>query len=98
MELIPIWVTSIAASIGVIYSLAKNGRSSKAQDAKLKHDILADMKTIKDRLDDPDTGLRAIKKESADMKIHCINTSLPIVAALKTNTDDIERLKNKMDK
>ena len=97
IELLPIWITSLSAAVGVIYSITKNGRASKHQDIKLKNDILNDMKTIKDRLDDPDIGLKAIMKESTDMKIHCVKTSVPLTAIVRNNTDEIERLRKRLD-
>ena len=97
-QLVPVWLTSIAAMAGVIYAIARNGRSSKQQDIELKRVLMNDMTTIKDRLDDPDTGLRAIKKETEAMKVRCIETSTGLAGQVKVHDDEIARLRKKSDR
>ena len=97
-QLVPVWITSIMAIVGVIYSISRNGRSSKEQDRKLKFDLMNDMKTIKDRLDDEDSGLRAIKKDTVGMKEHCIKTHSALQTTVNTHADEIARLRKKAEK
>lgn len=66
------------ASVGVIVSLVRNGKSvtlanDKALEAetKSKTEIKAEIGHIKKELDDPDYGLSAISKRQADMSEHC---------------------------
>jgi|GEM_PF-2280179 len=97
-QLVPVWITSIAAIVGVIYSITRNGRSSKQHDKALKSALMTDMSTIKERLDDPDTGLRAIKKETLAMREHCVKQSTALSAKVEVHGSEIARLRKKTDK
>ena len=97
-QLVPVWITTIVAVVGVIYSITRNGRSSKEQDRKLKADLMNDMQLIKDRLDDEDSGLRAIKRETESMKTRCLETSTSLSAQVNTNSNEIAQLRKKAEK
>lgn len=69
--IIGLWATSSAAVIGVIYTIAKNGRGRVKADTELKTELKKDIETIQKRLDDPQDGLGAIRREVSGMKQHC---------------------------
>ena len=94
-SLIPVWITTTFSAIGVIYAIVRNGSRAKKQDEKLKADLKSSLDTIKERLDDPDNGLSAIKKATEGMRLHCAETSTSISSQVKTNTSEIEKLRTR---
>ena len=96
-SLVPLWVTSIASAIGVMYAIIRNGNRSRKQDDQLKTELKMEVSSIKIQLEDPENGLSAIKKSTDEMKLHCAQTSTAISAQVKTNTDEIGILRKKSD-
>ena len=94
-NLIPIWITSTFSAIGVIYAIVRNGSRGKKQDAQLKTELKMEVAGIKEKLDDPDTGLGSIKKCVDDQRLHCVEISTRIDSQVKTNTDEIANLRKK---
>lgn len=93
ISLVPIWITSSASAIGVIYAIARNGKRARSQDEQLKAELKLEIKGIKIQLDDSENGLSAIKKSTDEMKLHCANVSTAISAQTKTNADEIAILR-----
>ena len=96
-SIIPIWITSSASAIGVIYAIRRDGKRGKAQDEKLKIALKEEVNAIKAQLDDSDNGLSAIKRSTDGMRLHCAEVSTAISAQTKTNTDEIALLRKKID-
>lgn len=95
---IPTWLPGIAAVVGVIYAIARNGNRSKKQDEQLKTDIKIDINGIRQRLDSPNSGLEAIKKSTDDMRVHCAKTSTALVIQVDTHENEINQLRKRLDK
>ncbi len=95
VQLVPIWVTSTFSAIGVIYAIVRNGRRGKQQDEKLKTEITMEIKSIKEKLDNPENGLGSIKKCVDDQRLHCAEVSTRIEAKANTNTQEIAMLRKK---
>jgi len=68
---IGVWITSSVAVIGVVYSIVKNGKSRTKQDTELKTELKLELKAVKDKLDDPNDGLGAIRRELSSQREHC---------------------------
>jgi len=98
MEIMPVWATSIAAVVGVIYAIVRNGTRSKKQDTELKMELKNDINGIRQKLDNPNTGLEAIKKSADDMKVHCAKTSTALITQSKVHDNEIYQLRERMDK
>jgi len=103
--LLPVWITSLAAvsaSVGAVIAVLKfsrNGRQSSEhqakQEAKFDTQVLEDIRYIKEKIDDTDNGLSAIKKATEAMKLHCATVSTRIESQVKTNTEEIGILRKK---
>jgi len=98
VSLIPIWLTSSFSAIGVIYAIVRNGSRKKAQDEQLKTEIKMDISIIKAQLDNPENGLRAIKRCVDEQRLHCAQVSTRIEAQVKTNVQEIATLRKKEQK
>lgn len=72
---IGLWITSSAAAIGVIYTIAKNGRSRVKSDVELKTELKKDIEAIQKCLDDPQDGLGAIRREINIQRTHCASVT-----------------------
>jgi len=94
-SLVPVWITSTASVIGVIYAIVRNGSRRKKMDENLKTELKAEMKNTQKQLDDPDMGLNAIKKSIDGMRLHCAEVSTRIEAQVITSADEIEKLRQK---
>jgi hypothetical protein len=70
-QLIALWITSLTAVVGVIYSIIRNGRSWIKYDTELKTELKKDIESIKKVLDDPHDGLGAIRREVSAQREHC---------------------------
>ena len=68
---VALWITTSATAVGVIYTIVKNGRSRTKQDTELKVELKKDIESIQKKLDDPNDGLGAIRREISGMKEHC---------------------------
>ena len=93
--LVPLWISSTFCALGVIYAIARNGTRGKKQDEQLKTELKSELGTIKEKLDDPDTGLTAIKKSVDEQKVHCAKVSTGIAVQVKTNSVEINTLRKK---
>jgi len=95
MELLPLWITSGAAVVGVIYSIWRNGNRSKKKDDALKTELKTELGVIQKSLDDPENGLTAIKKEVSDFKLHCATVSTGLSTMVKVHAEEIANLRKK---
>jgi len=95
LSLVPIWITSTASVGGVIYAIVRNGSRNKKQDAQLKTEIKMEVGVIQKQLEDPETGLSAIKKSVDDQRLRCAEVSTAITGQVKTNSDEIAILRKK---
>ena len=93
--LVPLWITSGATAIGVIYAIIRNGSRSRKKDDELKAELKTEVGAIKDKLDDPETGLTAIKKSVEDQRLYCVETSTRLGEKVKTNRRDIDSIREK---
>ncbi|MDD4873903.1 MAG: hypothetical protein PHE15_02870 [Dehalococcoidales bacterium] len=91
-DLLPIWLTTTASVVGVVYAIVRNGSRKKKQDADLKADLKADMRSIKEQLGDPITGLDAISNRLEKMREHCNDVTSAMNLRVKENSKDIEHL------
>jgi len=80
------WVMTIAVALGLIVTWVRNGRNQGAKWGSLETEMKTEMKNIKDKLDDENTGLGAIKKGVDDQKLHCAKIS----TELKTRVNALE--------
>lgn len=95
LGLIPLWVTSTGSVVGVVYAIVRNGSRSKKQDEQLKTELRMKIEDIGARLDDSETGLRAIKKSTEDIKLNCARVSTKICAQVETNQREIDNLRKR---
>lgn len=93
--LVGVWLTSVASITGVVYAIVRNGHRRKEQDIQLKADLKAEIQNTLKRLDDPETGLSAIKKSTDSMRLHCAEVSTRVEAQVKTNQEEIALLRKK---
>ena len=91
--LIPVWITSCCTAIGVIYAIVRNGSRGRKQDDILKAELKSEVGTIKDQLNDPDTGLKAIKKSVEAQRLHCVEVSTRLEGRVETNSSEIANLR-----
>lgn len=80
----------VVVGIGLIITWVRNGRSSSIAYGRLE----AKMEYTQKMLDDPNTGLGAIKKSVDDQKIHCARVSSALqeqVKSLEKRSGDGER-------
>ena len=95
VSLIPIWITSSCSAIGVIYAIVRNGSRGRKQDEQLKTELKMEIATIKQKLDDPDTGLGIIKRCVDEQKLHCVAVSTRIEGQVNVNKQEIANLRRK---
>ena len=94
-SLIPVWITSCASAVGVIYAIVRNGSRGKKQDEQLKTELTMEIKAIKSQLEDPENGLGSIKKCVDSQRLHCAEVSTRIEAQGNTNSQEIATLRKK---
>lgn len=94
-NILPVWITSTASVIGVIYAIVRNGSRQKKQDEKLKTELKLELDHIKQKLDDPENGLSSIKKCVDSQKLHCVEVSTRIEGKCDTNAREIDTLRKK---
>ena len=80
---------TIFIAVGLVTAWVKNGRSQARRDQKL----VDNQKNIIDRLDNPNTGLTALKTGITDMQRHCATTSTALTGRVNTLERDIKELK-----
>ena len=93
--LVPIWITSGFTAIGVMYAIIRNGNRGKKQDDTLKAELKLEIDHVKKRLEDPETGLSAIKKSLDAQALHCIKVSTGLASQVSTNAKEIDTLRKK---
>ncbi|KKN03032.1 hypothetical protein LCGC14_1111830 [marine sediment metagenome] len=77
------------AAVGVLAAsqtlyILRNRNGKVAEDTEEKTQIKSDLKNIKGQLNDPKTGLGAIKQSVDDQKLHCANVSTELSGKIKT--------------
>lgn len=65
------WAATVCVAGGLAYTWRHNNNERNHTDIKLKTELTLELKGIKDKLDDPNEGLGAIKREINGMKEHC---------------------------
>lgn len=88
------WVATGIIAIGLGISILKNARGNKREEiaegkkeSKQMSELQSDIKHIKDKIDDPYSGLNAIKSAVDEQKLHCVEVS----TALKGRVNTLER-------
>jgi hypothetical protein len=56
------WVSTGVIVSSLVYTVKRNNNTDTENQAKFRTEIKSDMKTVKQQLADPETGLNAIKK------------------------------------
>jgi hypothetical protein len=87
--------SSTVAVLGFCYLLYTNGRGQVRKDEQLKTELKAEIGRIKDQLEDPKTGLGAIKETVTDQKILCAQVSTRITGQVERNAQDLKELRKK---
>jgi len=95
IHLLPLWITSTASVVGVIYAIVRNGSRSKKQNEDMLREFKHELRTIGNRLDDPYNGLTAIKQSADEMKLRCTETSTRITEQVSTQRAEIDMLRAK---
>lgn len=80
------WVMTIAVALGLIVTWVRNGRKQGTDWGSLSGSLETEIKNIKDKLDDENTGLGAIKNGVDEQKLHCAKIS----TELKTRVHSLE--------
>lgn len=93
VSLLPVWMTSLSAVAGVVYSIWRNGSRTKKQNDQLMQELKSELGNIKTQLNDRDSGLAAIKKSTDEIRLHCAQTSTSIALQTKTNAEEIAKLR-----
>lgn len=86
------WVGTGLVAAGLAATWIKNGKSQAKSDTVLKTELKASIKGIQDKLDDPNDGLGAIKREINGMKEHCAAVTSGCAERFKHVEDDVHRL------
>lgn len=93
---------SLAAVAGTAYTMAKNGRSAAKDKAALQKALQDDIKglntkvsTINERLDDPDNGLRAIKRSTDAMNMNCAKVHSGLAVTIENMQKEIDEGKQR---
>jgi len=95
VEIIPIWVTTFISAVGVTYAIFRNGNRGKKADEKLKTELTIEVRGVKKQLDDPKTGLSAIKESVEEQKLHCVKVSTGLSIQVETNAVEIAELRKR---
>jgi len=80
-EIIPL-VGVVIIAIGLAVTWVRNGRTQARRDGVIEERI----NSIKTKLEDPNTGLGAIKTSVEDQRVHCAN----ITGSFKERIKDLE--------
>ena len=88
-------IPGVASAVGVIYAIMRNGRRSRQQDEELKLELKLEIASVNKKLENPATGLEAIKKSVDEQRLHCAETSTRIEALTNTNAREIINLRNR---
>jgi len=96
-ELVPLWFSCGATSIGVMYAIIRNGSRGKKQDAILKADLLNKVKLVTDQLEDPDNGLSAIKRSVDAQQLLCSNVSTALQGEVARVDEKVKRNARDLD-
>lgn len=94
LSLIPIWLTSTASAVGVVYAIVRNGSRGRQQDEKLKTEMKHELANIQRTLSDPETGLRAIKRATEEQRLYCAKVSTELVTQVQTHAEEINKLRD----
>ncbi len=64
-------IFSGVASAGVVITIVRNGKSNTRKDAELKTELKVEIGHVKEKLDNPESGLSAISSRQSAMTAHC---------------------------
>jgi len=78
------WIATIVVASALAYNMRQNGRNRDAKDIQLKSELKSELNNVKNKLDDPENGLGAIKKSLDDWKIYCARTSSTLTQKIKS--------------
>lgn len=84
------WAVVGVALISQAALWLKNGHKESRNETEERTQIKDDIKVIKDRLDDPDNGLAAIKRGIDEQKLNCASVS----TRLSTRLNGMEKRSN----
>jgi len=65
------WAATIAIAAGMAWTWRRNGRNQAEKWGSFTNEI----KNLREKLDDPNQGLGAIKKSVDDQKTHCASVT-----------------------
>ena len=68
---VALWITTSVTAVGLAYTVVTNGRSRTKKETELKVELKKDIESLTKKLDDPDDGLGAIRREVTGVKLHC---------------------------
>lgn len=86
------WVATVLIACGLIYNIRQNNKKEKERNGKLKTELSVEIKGIKSKLDDPQDGLGAIRREISSMKERCAAVTSGFAERIKHAEQDIEKI------
>ncbi len=86
------WIATACVAGGLIFTWQRNGKHQLESDTKLKTELTGEIKGIKDKLDDPNEGLGAIKREINGVKEHCAAVTAGCSERFKHVEEDVHKL------
>ena len=86
------WVATACVAGGLVYTWRRNNNERNQIDTKLKAELTVELKAIKCKLDDPNEGLGAIKREISGMKEHCASVTSGCSERFKHVEEDVHKL------
>ena len=86
------WVATACIAGGLVYTWRRNNNERNQIDTKLKTELKAEISTITKRLDDPNEGLGAIKREISSMKERCASVTSGCSERFKHVEEDVHKL------
>lgn len=92
--LIAQWAATVVLAGGFLFTIRRNSKGKEIKDTELKTELKGEILSLREKLDDPNDGLKAIKKSVDDQRLHCAKIS----TALKTKVNGIEQELDKKGK
>jgi len=86
------WIATASVTGGLVYTWRRNLNHQSQIDTQLKTELTLQIKAIKDKLDDPNEGLGAIKREINGIKEHCAAVTSGCSERFKHVEEDIHKL------
>lgn len=83
-------VATVSVAGGLLYTIRRNGKADLVTDTKFRSEVKGELKNIKEALDHPQDGLKAIKKSVDEQCARCAKISSTLVEQVKSARRDIE--------